>query len=479
MSDQASMAGVRSAIPSQTIGLPRRVSRRSLLRFLAGAAGGSFLAGLSGDPHLGWAAPPLPERSAVAGEIERVLWERILPAWYPRCLDLDHGGFWESFGEDWTRRPLSAKFLVFQARMTWTAAAVLLAYPERGAGYRRYVEHGSKFLGERMWDAEHGGFLDRTDLAGRPNRQLMPWKQLYSLAFGIYGAAAAYEATRDKAVLQLARDAFRWVDAHAHDGRCGGYFEHVTAEGRPVAEDVIESPPGRGLPLIGLVGHKSMNAHIHMLEALIALRRVWDDPLLAQRLEEVFLIVRDKITMPAGHLALFCRRDFTPVDERSSFGHQLEMAYLLMEAAPLLPQVDHSATRDAARRLVAQALRWGWDDQHGGFYDEGPPAGPPTRRDKVWWVQPEGMNGLLTVEALDGPDAPAYYPAFVRTWRFFCDKMIDPLHGGAYDTVAPDGTPIPDRRHKATPWQAAYHVTRGMLVAIEHLRGTEETPCAS
>jgi cellobiose epimerase len=82
-----------------------------------------------------------------------------------------------------------------------------------------------------MWDSEHGGFLDRTDRQGRPDRESMPWKQMYSLAFGLFAAATSYEATRDPQTLRLAQDAFGWIEQHAHDPEHGGYYEDLTEAG--------------------------------------------------------------------------------------------------------------------------------------------------------------------------------------------------------------------------------------------------------
>jgi cellobiose epimerase len=210
-----------------------------------------------------------------------------------------------------------------------------------------------------------------------------------------------------------------------------------------------------------------MNAHIHLLEALTGLRRVWDDARLTARLQEVFEIVRDKIVLAGGHLNMFAARDFTPHDERSSFGHQLEIAYLLEEAAELLPGQDAEATRRRALLTVDHALRWGWDDQHGGFSDEGPPTGAPTRTDKVWWVQVEALNGLLTAARLD-PQNAEYFRRLAQTWTFFRRHMIDEEYGGCYDSVTPDGRPL--RVNKATPWKTAYHVTRALLFTAHTLR---------
>ena len=144
--------------------------------------------------------------------------------------------------------------------------------------------------------------------------------------------------------------------------------------------------------VIGRVGHKSMNATSIFSKRSRQLRRVWDAPLLTKRLEETFLIVRDKIVMPGGHLNMFADRDFTPIDEQSSFGHELEIAYLLAEADELLHGHVSDKTAQVAKQLVDHSLKWGWDDEGGGFYYEGPPTGLPDNRNKSWWVLPEAMT---------------------------------------------------------------------------------------
>jgi mannobiose 2-epimerase len=455
---------------------PRRTRNRARLfsKALATASLGLVLACfLTESECAGAAESPAPTRGPEriptkdqARQMEQVLWRRVLDAWYPRCLDMEKGGFHEDFAEDWSREPTGSKFVVFQARMTWTAATVAMHYPEHRRRFLSYARHGLKFLADRQWDETCGGFFERVDEAGEPDPQWLPWKQLYGQAFGIYGAAAAYEATGDREALDLAVKAFRWIDAHAHDDQHGGYFELVTREGVPVA---LLPPEKRGdvnFPVIGRIGHKSMNAHIHTLEALTALERVWKDPVLKTRLDEVFLLVRDKIVRPEGHLAMFPTRDWQPFDERSSFGHELETAFLLIEAEEALGRHDQR-TRQVARRLVDHSLRFGWDEVHGGFFDEGPPADYPEKRIKVWWAQPEATNGLLTVHRLFGQEDPRYAEIYGRSWAFFRDHFIDPKHGGSFEVVDETGQPLAGRRNKATRWKAAYHVVRGLLVGIE------------
>ncbi len=447
---------------SRSVPIPRRALFRCLGRTAAAAGLGPLLTALAHGR--GCSVDP----GALADEIETVLWENYLPAWFPRCLDEERGGFHEVFAEDWTPGAVDAKFLVHQARQTWTAAAVAMAYPEHRDRFLRYAHHGLAFLRSGMWDEENGGFFDWVDPRGGRHPQRLPWKNLYAQSFGIYAAARAAMATGSRRTLELGERAFRWLDRHGHDDEYGGYFEHFTESGRPILdEEEVARTEGR-FQAIGVVGQKSMNAHIHLLEALSELFHVWPEALLRKRLEEVFALVRDRIVLPAGHLAMFTDRGFTPRDERGSYGHQLEIAYLLVEAEEALGRAHGPATRDAARRTVDHAIRFGWDTEHGGFFDEGPPEGEATRRQKIWWVLAEALNGLIVADHLFGTDEPKYRNLFVPTWAFYRDHLLDHRHGGSFAETDEAGRPL--GRSKANPWKTTYHEVRAFLFAIQELR---------
>lgn len=436
---------------------PRICSRRDALRIIAGSAG------LLTTPWAAFAREnDKPKTLSTSREIENILWEKILAAWYPRCLDIDHGGFHENFAHDWSRKRTRSKCLVYQGRMTWVPAHMAI-HDERDRHQQRvYCAHGLLFLRRGMWDRKFGGFFDQVAPPGGPDPTVQPVKQLYSTAFGIYAAATGYQATKDPNVRQLAQDAFVWIDEHAHDPEFGGYHEHLDREGKPLSLVPSDEDYRDRFMVIGKVGHKSMNAHIHILEALTALRRVWDASVLTARLEETFLIVRDKIVMPGGHLNMFADRDFTPIDEASSFGHELEIAYLLAETDELLHGHVSEETAAVAKRLIDHSLKWGWDDENGGFYYEGPPTGLADNRNKSWWVLPEAMNGLLTVAGLFPEDRQQYLEFFARTWNFFVEKQLDQQYGGCYGNLNEKGDVEPPEQDKANRWKTAYHMVRGL-----------------
>jgi len=66
----------------------------------------------------------------LAAEVEAVLRRDVLDAWFPRCLDTVNGGFRSDFARDWTPTKSGGKFSVFQGRMTWIAAQVVMRRPD-------------------------------------------------------------------------------------------------------------------------------------------------------------------------------------------------------------------------------------------------------------------------------------------------------------------------------------------------------------
>jgi len=418
-----------------------------------------------------------PETQARLAEVlDAHLRRDVLAHWFPRCVDEQRGGFHQCFARDWTPQPEPYRFLVYQARQTWTAARVMQYDPALAKEYRPYVDHGLAYLRDVMTDSEHGGLYMRVSTDGKVTKDLGTAKHAYGLSFVIYAGATAYAATGDEKALALAMDTFRWFDTHAHDDAHGGYYEALSREGHPV-RTTLQGKGGRdaiGTPL----GYKSMNGHIHLLEAVTALYHAKPDEAVRVRLEELLAVVRDRIQVPPGALNYYFTPDWRAVPMHDSFGHDIETAYLMVEASAALGRPDDPATWRVARAIVDHALAWGWDSEHGGFYYSGQAFAGAFERFKSWWTQAEGLNVLLLMHERYGHETDRYWKAFRRQLDFIWQHQVDHSCGGWYTRVSEDGTSLVAGPEKGSPWKAAYHNVRALVETVERLRrlaGQEET----
>jgi mannobiose 2-epimerase len=411
----------------------------------------------------------------LADEAETVLLDHVLSKWFPAAME-PAGGFHQTFDENWNKAaPFGQRTLVFQARMTWTAAMAAAHFP-REPMFAAAARHGLAFLEAKFWDAAHGGFFWEVSPAGVGDGR----KHAYGMAFGIFAAAGSFAVLADPAALGLAKRAFAWLERHGHDPAHGGYVEAFARDGSPI----LRGPDGDqiGTPL----GLKSMNAHLHLLEAFAALYRVWPDPLVRDRLSETLATLRDRMAgAPGAPGSIFrpdwrvvrpCRSPLAWIGLRrlrlsdpvpQSHGHNIETAYLLGEAEDTLGAAT-AITRAAARALVDRALRDGFDHASGGFFHAGSPG--ETRFDprKIWWVQAEGLNALLALHEARGCATAAYWDAFVRTWDFIRRHQLDARRGGWLAVVSADGQPA--SLLKSNLWTDPYHQTRALLNMSTTLR---------
>ena len=316
-----------------------------------------------------------------------------------------------------------------------------------------------------MWDKQYGGFYWGLDDDGHITPQFTDHKDLYGIGFCIYGAAAAYQATHDSNALELAKRGFAWTDKHAHDSEHGGYFEWLTRDGTPV---IPNAPSGQAEGnVIGPIGYKSMNTHIHLLEAFTELYKSWPDPTLRARLEEMLAIVRDKISVEPGVMNLYFTNAWQPIPDHDSYGHDVETAYLMLETDELLHHTADAATERMAKMLVDHALAYGWDAKNGGFFQQGTTFGKPEDTSKEWWVQVEGLNALLLMHDRYGKQNPVYFQRFLEQWRFIQQHTIDAQYHGLYNLTTAEGKPI--TKDKGSIWKAAYHDSRAFWNVSERL----------
>jgi mannobiose 2-epimerase len=404
---------------------------------------------------------------ALAEELEHHLLTDLAPRWFPRVIDRA-GGFHQGFARDWEPTPVSARFTVYQARVTWVAAELARHDPDRRENYRAATRHGLAYLRQHLWDAQHGGFFWTLPMTPDDPLPHDGQKHLYAQAFGIYAAANAYRATGDDAALRLAREAVEWVEQHAPDRQHGGYHESLNRAGVPLL-----GPVGPAAEVVNVMRtplpFKTMNSHIHLLEAYTELQKAAPTPHLAHKLRDLRDLLLQRMYVQPGTMNLYYTRDWRPVPAECSFGHDVETAFLLLEATRVLGEPEHPATRHAAQAMVDHALALGWDTEHGGFFNAGDAIrAAPDQLDKVWWVQAEGLHTLPYMAVRYPESRSRYLQAMVQQWQFMRRHQIDPVHGGWFGEVAADGIPSPGS--KLHPWRAGYHTTRALVSAARSLR---------
>ncbi len=421
------------------------------------------------------------ERFQLAKAFEQAARAGLLDVWYPASIDSVHGGFLSTFAFDFTPTGAQDKMIVTQARHVWTTARAAMAYPDI-AYYLQASAHGARFLRDVMWDKKYGGFHQLVDREGIVVQDPNEAKTAYGNAFAIYGLAAYVMASGDTSALSLAKKAFMWLEEHSHDTIHKGYYQHLRRDGSVIVRD-------SNVPSTSALGYKDQNSSIHLLEAFTELYQVLPDPLVGERLREMLYLVRDVISTDKGHLTLFLHPDWTPVSFRDSseevimkhhnldhvsFGHDVETAYLMLEASHVAGIENDTTTLRIAKKMVDHALLNGWDTIAGGFYDEGyyfqdKPGITITRNTKNWWAQAEGLNTLLLMADFFPEDEMQYYDRFVWLWEYINANLMDHEHGEWYSGGL-DKQPELRTALKGHIWKACYHQYRSLENCIKRLQ---------
>jgi len=422
--------------------------------------GGMALALSSAFFRLSAKGAELDARDLIA-QFEKTLKENIVAFWYPKSLDREAGGYTMNFGQQGEPLGPARKMIVTQARMVWFFAAVARAgYTGPGWGRKELLdaaEHGYRFLLERMRDPAHDGYYWEVDATGQ--KVTRPEKTVYGHSFVLYALAEYALATGRKDVLDQAARLFRLLEEKAHDRVHGGYREAFQPDWTPI----------QGNGPMGPADLKLMNSHLHMLEAVTLFYRASKLPEARERLLELMTIAGNTmVRKDVGACTDKYSLDWTPRLEgnynRVSYGHDLEAVWLLMEGCDAAG-VPNWLYMDLYRTLWSYSLRFGFDEQNGGFYDSGPLGKPADNLNKVWWVQAETLVSALRM--YQATRDPVYRTAFEKLWSFLRERQIDWKYGEWHDTILPDGRV---RGNKAHMWKAAYHNGRAMLECIRLLK---------
>ena len=390
--------------------------------------------------------------SGPAREMRTQLGKKILPYWFDTAQDTNLGGY--LLADDAVRgrqRPIE-KQIVTQSRMVWAfSRAHLAGFSDTNRNYLQAAAQGYHFLLDHFLDRQNAGYFWSTDLKGNP---VNDGKFLYGESFVVYAFVEYYRASGDPEALRHALDLYHTVQAHVHDGKNGGWFEHADRHWKLLA-------PGDPRDPVEIVGLKSANAHLHWMEALTELYDASHDPAVKLSLAEA-LRLNQTYFYPENpaHCMFYRQFDWNaatgPGKDGLSYGHNVEFAWLMVRAENVLgrkPSWDHFYA------LLNHALKYGYDYEHGGLYSRGFDDQPANDTEKIWWVQAEMLAALT--DALKHQNNPRYETVLSRELQFIKTFQADPKTGIWLYSVTADGRPKDTTL--ANSWKANYHDVRGML----------------
>jgi mannobiose 2-epimerase len=364
---------------------------------------------------------------------------------------------------DGTLRAEAAKGLVLNARLLWTFAVLY-----RRLGDRRDLDLARRayaYLETHFRDRDHGGYRWRVTADGGP---LDDAKKTYGQAFCIYALAEYFKASDDASALAAARQAFELVERHARDAEHGGYIEARAADWSATTELRL----GDDDPLAA----KSMNTHLHLLEAYTNLLRARPGGRVAARLGELIDLFGRRIIgggpgLGGSHLIGFFDERWQALSSSYTYGHDIEASWLLGEAADALGDAARqAAVRGWAVRLAHATLVEAVDADGALAYEGRDGAVIDGRRD--WWCQAEAVVGFWHAFGTTGDER--YATAAMREWAFIASRMIDRVGGEWFWRVGADGL-VDDTLPKVSEWKCPYHTVRMALEMMQRLGvATEE-----
>jgi mannobiose 2-epimerase len=336
---------------------------------------------------------------------------------------------------------------VMYARILWAFSA---AYKEtNNIRHIQMAEHAYTGLTMLFTDTVNGGVYWTVSPSGTP---LENKKQIYALAFAIYGLTEYYSVTHYQKALDEAIALYRLIEKYSFDPVQGGYIEAFNCNWTP-AKDLRLSEKDDN-------GSKTLNTHLHIMEAYMNLYRVWPNKLLSSAIRHLInLFDRYFIDKNSGHLVLFFNEAWQPRSRNISYGHEIETSWLLCEAAMVLKDpalIEYTAS--VASVLVNAALE-GFDAVGALNYEYIADASYLVQ-EKHWWVQAEAAVGLLNAWQITGESR--YKELFEHNWSFIIQKIIDRQNGEWHWGVNADGT-VMAGEDKAGIWKCPYHNTRAVL----------------
>ena len=406
-------------------------------------------------------------------ELVNTLQNYIIPFWLEKSEDKLYGGYLTSFDENGLFEGDGEKNIVTQSRMVWGFSHLIeYAKDSDKDSMKKIATQGAMFLIDKFWDKEHGGFYW---LLNRDGSVKDSSKLTYGEGFAIYALSEYYLVFKAPWALEYACKCFDYIQKYSTDTQHGGYYENIE-------NDWSISPSG---PYAG--DRKSLDIHMHLLEAFTTLYKASGEEIHKRKLIEVYNLIFDHMVnvekgygynqfdlsfnkIPAINILRTWNAEREtnekveiPTDT-TSYGHNLELTWLGDEALSVIGE-RKKEDNIFIQKVIEHSLQYGFDFDNGGIYREGVADQKVLVFDKEWWQNFEAMTGFLNGYILFNDEK--YFDAFVSTWKFIDKYFMNYEVGESRQLLTIKGDIIVG--NVGNLWKGIYHTGRALAECISRL----------
>jgi mannobiose 2-epimerase len=374
-------------------------------------------------------------------EIAREWRDNIAPFWLRYAPDEEYGGFRGLITNDLAVDQQAEKGIILNSRILWTFAHAFRN--DRKQEFRHLAERAFSYVTDKFIDQTHGGVFWTLDWRGQP---VETKKRPYAQAFAIYGLTEFFLATGVQRALDEAMVIFELLENRARDNEHDGYFETFERDWSLATDQRLSE--------VDQDEKKSMNTHLHLLEAYAALLSATNDSQVKERLRALINIFLNKIIQPGScSLQMFFSESWQGRSDHTSFGHDIEASWLLGEAAQILDDRELLVrVNDISSRMAQSVYEHGLDEDGSLLYEADSQG--IINDEKHWWTQTEAVVGFVNAYEVTGETK--FLLAAIRVWEFIKQNLVDRQNGEWFWKTSRSGAPDYEMP-KLSQWKGPYH----------------------
>jgi len=377
--------------------------------------------------------------------------DSILAYWKTNSVDTVNGGFYGR--RDFNNNLIADanKGVILNTRLLWSFSAAGNFY--KNDTYKTYADRAYAYLKTYFQDQEFEGLYWELDHEGNPVNKR---KQIYAQAFSIYALSEFYRYTSNEDALNWAISLFNIIEKYARDNKLNGYLEAFQENWSPIEDMRLSEKDDNSA--------KTMNTHLHILEAYTNLLQVTGSSAVKEALKNLTKLFLEKfLDTRTNHFQLFFDTQWKRANNVVSFGHDIEAVWLIVDACKAIANKDLLQQAEQVTLEVASTfLKEAYIPQKGVVNEQDMDTGE-IDTDRHWWPQMEAIVGLQYAFEISGEEH--FRTAQLDIWQYTKNHIIDHKNGEWHFRVNKNNEPYTSE-DKLSMWKAPYHNSRACMLVL-------------